>query len=550
VYGFMHIRRVAKTEQWMAPSSVWPLVGIGYRAGIGSWIRANLHCFDVLEITVDHCLHGGEAQRREIFDLVGRIPLTAHGIGLSIGTDEPLDLAYLDEVAAVLDRLKAPAYSEHLAFTRVPGRDLANLLPLPRTEAVAEAIIAKIRTIQSRISVPVLLENIAFVFQWPDSTMSESEFLTLICRETGVGILLDIENLHLNAQNHGLDAHAFLDALPRGTVKEIHMAGGVAIAEPSLQRPFLADSHSHPVSDGAVALLEYALDRYLPDTIVIERDDRLDRPGEILEDVKRLRRVIGARKKAAKPRRRPQAVLLQRQIALLDYLTSHTQISGKATGTGSLPLPLQGINPALLALEARFSHEKRIEKIAAILPRTFERLGDTRAALLRSFAEAYPASSIDRIANARQFRDFLSACERGNDLPCAYLSDLAALEVALATVRTGRHDDGQLRDSDTPAKIDPDMKLVRRAPDVALLRCGHDIRAILETDSLAPPVRKDTPLVVAKAAGSATPVVFAVPAPIFALLARLDDWTAPPTSPETSAFFTELADCGVLEIAR
>ena len=88
------------------------------------------------------------AWRTEIFDLVGRIPLNAHGVGLSIGTDVPLDLAYLDQVAAIVDRLKAPTYSEHLAFTRVPGRDLANLLPLPKTEAVAESIVAKVRTIR------------------------------------------------------------------------------------------------------------------------------------------------------------------------------------------------------------------------------------------------------------------------------------------------------------------------------------------------------------------------------------------------------------------
>ena len=149
-------------------SSVQSAVGIGYRSAIAQWTRANLYRFDVLEVTVDHYIHGGPTQRKEILDLVDRIPLTAHGVGLSLGTDVPLDLAYLDEVASIVDRLEAPAYSEHLAFTRVPGRDLANLLPLPRTKAVAELIIDKVRTVQSRISVPFLLENISYVFEWPD----------------------------------------------------------------------------------------------------------------------------------------------------------------------------------------------------------------------------------------------------------------------------------------------------------------------------------------------------------------------------------------------
>src|SRR5690242_17466563 len=134
-----------------------PAIGIGYRAAIDDWTRQNLERFDVLEITVDHCIGGSQPVASAIFDLVGRIPLTAHGIGLSIGTDVPLDLAYLDKVANVVERLRAPIYSEHLAFTRTPNRDLANLLPIPKTAAVAASIIEKIRAVQSRVPVPFLL---------------------------------------------------------------------------------------------------------------------------------------------------------------------------------------------------------------------------------------------------------------------------------------------------------------------------------------------------------------------------------------------------------
>jgi uncharacterized protein (UPF0276 family) len=266
-----------------------PAIGIGYRWNIDDWIRENLARFDVLEITVDHCMARSGASRAAIFDLVGQIPLTAHGVGLSIGTDAPLDLAYVDEVAAIIDRLKAPAYSEHLAFTRVPGRDLGNLLPLPKTEAVAESIIGKVRSVQSRISVPFLLENISYLFDWPDSELSDAEFLSLICSETGAGILLDVENLYLNGCNHGFDPYAFLDTLPAGAVKEVHVAGGITLHEDFLPQQFLADSHSHPVPEAALDLLEYALARHAPNTIVLERDDRLDAPEEILDDVARMR---------------------------------------------------------------------------------------------------------------------------------------------------------------------------------------------------------------------------------------------------------------------
>lgn len=271
-----------------------PAVGIGYRHVIHEWTCQNLALFDVLEVTVDHCLAGGARMQAAIFDLADRIPVTAHGIGLSIGTDVPLDLAYLDQVAAVVERIKAPAYSEHLAFTRVPGRDLANLLPLPKTEAVAASIIDKVRTVQSRIPVPFLLENITYLFEWPDSEMSDAEFLTQICRGTGAGILLDVENLHLNASNHEFDAYEFLDALPVGIVQEIHMAGGVSVDDDALGRPLLADSHSQPIPDEVLDLLAYALKSQSPATIVIERDERLDRVDEIVDDLARIRACVAA----------------------------------------------------------------------------------------------------------------------------------------------------------------------------------------------------------------------------------------------------------------
>jgi uncharacterized protein (UPF0276 family) len=273
-----------------------PAVGIGFRAAIADWTRENIDRFDALEITVDHCLAGKRSLRTAIFDLVGRIPLTAHGVGLSLGTDAPLDLAYLDQVAAVVERLQAPAYSEHLAFTRVPGRETAALLPLPKTEEVASSIIAKVRTVQSRVPFPFLLENISYVFEWPDSKMSDAEFLNLICRETGAGLLLDVENVYLNATNHGFDPYAFIDALHPGLVKEVHMAGGVTISDASLGKPLLADSHSHPVPDAALDLLEYALARQTPSVIILERDDRLEAGDEILDDIARVRaRVAAAR---------------------------------------------------------------------------------------------------------------------------------------------------------------------------------------------------------------------------------------------------------------
>jgi len=264
-----------------------PAVGIAYHADIDQWTRDHLADIDVLEITVDHCLDRGRTVRTGIFDLVDRIPLTAHGVGLSIGTDGPLDERYLDQIVEIIERLKAPAYSEHLSFNAVPGRDLGTFLPLPRTEAVAAAIIAKVRRVQSRVALPFFLENVAYLFEWPDSELSEPDFLNLICRETQAGLLLDIENLLLNSRNHGFDPYEFLDALAAGVVKQVHLAGGVTIED------YFIDSHSHPVPDEVLDLLEHALARHTPENIIIEREGRLEAISELLDDVARVRARLG-----------------------------------------------------------------------------------------------------------------------------------------------------------------------------------------------------------------------------------------------------------------
>ena len=274
---------------WCEPKAVIatakPRTGIGYRHALHTWTRNNLNRFETLEVIVDHCFHGNPTRRDGIFGLAREIPVVAHGVGLSIGTDTPLDICYLDQVARALELLGTTSYSEHLAFTRVPGRDLMNLMPLPRTRAVAEAIVAKIRVIQSVVPVPFLLENIAYVFEWPEPEMDEASFLNLVLAESGAGLLLDIENVRLNARNHGFDAAGFIDRLPHGIVQQVHLAGGSAVTEAFLDGGFLADSHSHPVSDETLGLLERVLARHTPSHIILERDTRLSETDEILADI-------------------------------------------------------------------------------------------------------------------------------------------------------------------------------------------------------------------------------------------------------------------------
>jgi uncharacterized protein (UPF0276 family) len=260
-------------------------VGLSYRPEAREALWPRLREFDVLEIVVDDWI-SNPAQRGELEEVAQLVPAVAHGVGLSIGTATEPDPDYLAQVAEALSALDAPWYSEHLSFTGVPGRDVGQLLPLPRTPEVADIVAHNLQVAQRFVDMPILLENISYYFEYPDSTLSEVEFIGRVLDRSGCFLLLDLENLHLNATNHGYDAHGFIDALKPGQVRGVHVAGGVTA------EGLLIDTHDRPVPAAVFDLLAYLLQRHAPDTIVLERDQDLDRLDEVFLDVARLREIV------------------------------------------------------------------------------------------------------------------------------------------------------------------------------------------------------------------------------------------------------------------
>jgi hypothetical protein len=218
--------------------------------------------------------------------------------------------------------------------------------------------------------------------------------------------------------------------------------------------------------------------------------------------------------------------LLDRQRRLLAYLTSGEAIFADQTQKPADP-SLQGIDPGLLRLEARFSHEKRMDKIADVFARTLALLGDERAALEHAFAETCPPTAIGRLENARQFYDFLSGRWEERAPDPEYLPDLARCELAFAQARSRNVGSSDL-DPDQPAqqagRTGP--RMVRRDRGVVLLCCAYDIRTLFETGSVEPaPPRRDVAVAMATAPGAREPAIFELDPAIFELLAALDDWT-------------------------
>jgi hypothetical protein len=236
--------------------------------------------------------------------------------------------------------------------------------------------------------------------------------------------------------------------------------------------------------------------------------------------------------------------LLDRQIRLLEYLTSGEAIFGDSCGSLRDPI-LQGIDRRLLYIEARFSHEKRMDKIAAVFPKTLALLGEDRDAVVREFVHACPPVDIGRLENARQFSDFLISRWGTRRPALPYLPDVTACELACAQVRMDTDSSPAVAKSRThsgPSEI-------RRKPGIVLLRTRFDIRSIFEDKRRdISPIERLVPLVIAFQAGELG--IFELTPEVFDLLVALDTWVAVGKLPNAERLIADLGEAGLLEQRR
>lgn len=200
-----------------------------------------------------------------------RLPVSLHGVGLSLAGPGRVDEDHLARWKRLLQRVPAALVSEHLAWSVAGGEYFADLLPVYLDESALARVAENVERMQEVIGRPVLVENPSHYLPMR-AEIAEPDFLVELCARTGCGLLLDLNNLMVTQTNIGRDAHAFLNALPRGLVGEIHLAG----ASPDNARDDLViDSHDQPVSDPVWDLLDSALMRFGPVPVLIERDGNL-----------------------------------------------------------------------------------------------------------------------------------------------------------------------------------------------------------------------------------------------------------------------------------
>ena len=240
--------------------------------------RPRVRFFEV--ITENFLVEGGRPRR--ILEQVRRdYPIALHGVSMSLGSAEPLDRRYLALLLELVDRIQPAIVSDHLCWTSLGGHNSHDLLPLPFTEESVAQVAGKIREVQDVLGRRILVENISSYVEWKGSTLGEMDFLVAVMEEADCDVLLDVNNLYVNARNHGLDPTRALDLLPPGRVKQIHLAGHEDHGD------VVIDTHDGPVRDAVWSLYGQAIERFGPVPTLIEWDAQIPPLDVVLDEAHR-----------------------------------------------------------------------------------------------------------------------------------------------------------------------------------------------------------------------------------------------------------------------
>jgi uncharacterized protein (UPF0276 family) len=241
--------------------------GIGLRTEHYQSVLRDSPRVDWLEVITENFMVPGGNPRRVLRAVRDKWPVVLHGVSLSIGSVDPLDTRYLDELATLAHEIEPEWISDHLCFTGVDGVNAHDLLPLPYTEEALAHVVARVGRVQDRLRRRILLENPSSYITWAESTIPEHEFLAAVAEQADCGILLDVNNVYVSAHNHGFDAHEYLAGIPAARVGQFHLAGHRDMGD------WLLDSHDQPVPEAVWALYREAVQRYGARATLIEWDD-------------------------------------------------------------------------------------------------------------------------------------------------------------------------------------------------------------------------------------------------------------------------------------
>jgi hypothetical protein len=268
-------------------------IGLGLRTVHYRHILEHQPTVDWFEIISENYMQTEGKPLHWLDQIAERYPIVMHGVSLSIGSVDPIDPGYLAELRALRDRVGARWVSDHLCWTGVAGKNTHDLLPMPYTEESLRHVVARVRQVQDFLGTPLVLENPSTYVEFTASTLSEWDFLAALAREADCGLLIDVNNIHVSARNHGFDPMTYLDAIPLDRVVQYHVAGHTD------HGTHIVDTHIGPVIDTVYELLGEAY-RRAPAPILLEWDAEIPGFPETHAEALRARDFLG-RRPAASP---------------------------------------------------------------------------------------------------------------------------------------------------------------------------------------------------------------------------------------------------------
>ena len=279
--------------------------GLGLRPKHYDEIISTLPRVDWFEVISENFMVPGGRPLHVLDQVRSHYPVAMHGVSLSIGSVDRLNLDYLRKLKDLAVRCEPMWISDHLCWTSVGGHNTHDLLPLPYTDEAVEHVAERVSRIQDFLGRRILLENVSTYLELNHSRMPEWEFLNAVVERADCEILLDVNNIFVSAHNHGFSARQYLEAVPPARVRQFHLAGHTD------RGAFLHDTHDHPICDGVWDLFTAAVQRFGNVTTLIEWDDHIPPLDQLIDEAQRARQVAAAalQNADANARRNPGAVV-------------------------------------------------------------------------------------------------------------------------------------------------------------------------------------------------------------------------------------------------
>jgi len=262
-------------------------VGIGWRAELAGFI-AQLEGLRFVEVVAESVRAAGELPRPLSALRRRGVTVIPHGLRLSLGGAARPERRRLEHLARLAELCDSPVVSEHVAFVRAGGAEAGHLMPVPRTRDALGVLIENVNEAQRALPVPLALEHVAALVEWPEAEMDEATFLTELLEATGAALLLDVSNLYANSHNHGYDALGFLERVPLERIAYVHVGGGVE------RDGVYLDTHTDPVIPDVLTLVEELCARTTPPGVLLERDDDFPPAAVLASELSAIEAAVAA----------------------------------------------------------------------------------------------------------------------------------------------------------------------------------------------------------------------------------------------------------------